>query len=146
MKKKLSIAFLWHMHQPLYKDINENGIYYMPWVRLHAVKDYLDMLLIADKYDKIKLNFNFVPVLLDALIDYTDSNTHDIHSKLTVTDVHELTFDDKVYILNNFFDANYRHMIKHHAYYETLYKNILTLWLFLTFLGWTLVGKKFILK
>ena len=127
MKKKLSIAFLWHMHQPLYKDINENGIYYMPWVRLHAVKDYLDMLLIADKYDKIKLNFNFVPVLLDALIDYTDSNTHDIHSKLTVTDVHELTFDDKVYILNNFFDANYRHMIKHHAYYETLYKKRLTI-------------------
>ena len=40
------------MHQPLYKDINENGIYYMPWVRLHAVKDYLDMLQIAQKYDK----------------------------------------------------------------------------------------------
>ena len=30
-------------------------------------------------------------------------------------------------ILNNFFDANYRHMIKHHSYYETLYKKRLTI-------------------
>ena len=25
----------------------------MPWVRLHAIKDYLDMLLIMDKYPKL---------------------------------------------------------------------------------------------
>ena len=50
--KKLSIAFYWHMHQPFYK-LNSEGDYIMPWVRLHAIKDYLDMLLIVDQ---IKLN------------------------------------------------------------------------------------------
>ena len=44
MQKKLSIAFIWHMHQPVYKS-DENGIFLMPWVRLRAVKDYLDMWL-----------------------------------------------------------------------------------------------------
>ena len=42
MNKKLSIAFVWHMHQPMYK-LNADSDYLMPWVRLHAVKDYLDI-------------------------------------------------------------------------------------------------------
>ena len=49
--KKLSIAFYWHMHQPVYQ-MNENGDFLMPWVRLHAVKDYLGMVLSAKKFDK----------------------------------------------------------------------------------------------
>ena len=35
--KKLSIAFYWHMHQPVYQ-LSPEGDYLMPWVRLHAVK------------------------------------------------------------------------------------------------------------
>ena len=67
--KKLSIAFYWHMHQPVYQ-LSPEGDYLMPWTRLHAVKDYLDMVLILDKFKNTKLNFNLVPVLLDELIDY----------------------------------------------------------------------------
>ena len=43
--KKLSIAFYWHMHQPVYQ-LTPDSDYIMPWTRLHAVKDYLDMLTI----------------------------------------------------------------------------------------------------
>ena len=39
--KKLSLAIYWHMHQPVYEI---EGTYLMPWARLHAVKDYLDMI------------------------------------------------------------------------------------------------------
>ena len=35
----------------------------MPWVRLHAIKDYLDMPLNAAKYDGIKVTFNLVPLI-----------------------------------------------------------------------------------
>ena len=45
--KKLSIAFYWHMHQPVYEI---EGTYLMPWARLHAVKDYLDMILVLEKF------------------------------------------------------------------------------------------------
>ena len=69
MKKKLSVAFLWHMHQPVYQDTYE-GIFFMPWVRLHAVKDYLDMLYKIDKFPNLKLNFNLSPTILVAFEKY----------------------------------------------------------------------------
>lgn len=119
--KKLSIAFYWHMHQPVYQ-LNTYGDYLMPWVRLHGVKDYLDMLLIVNDFEKIKLNFNLVPVLLDAFIDYGEKNCHDIHSRLTVTNISDLTNDDKEFILNNFFDANYSSMIFPYENYNELYQ------------------------
>ena len=119
--KKLSIAFYWHMHQPLYQ-LNPDSDYLMPWARLHGVKDYLDMLLIMNDFKKLKLNFNLLPVLLDAFINYGENGHHDIHSRLTVTDISELTEDDKEFILNNFFDANYLTMVLHHERYDELYK------------------------
>lgn len=119
--KKLSIAFYWHMHQPVYQ-LNSFGDYLMPWVRLHAVRDYLDMLLILNDFKKLKLNFNLVPVLLDAFINYGQEEHHDIHSRLTVTNIHELTNDDKEFILNNFFDANYSSMIFPYERYKELYQ------------------------
>lgn len=119
--KKLSIAFHWHMHQPVYQ-LNSYGDYLMPWVRLHAVRDYLDMLLILNDFKEIKLNFNLVPVLLDAFIDYAENDSHDIHSRLTVTNISDLTNDDKEFILNNFFDANYSSMVFPYEHYNELYQ------------------------
>ena len=54
--KKLSLAIYWHMQEPVYEI---EGTYLMPWVRLHAVKDYLDMVLVLEKYPKLKLNLKF---------------------------------------------------------------------------------------
>ena len=109
------------MHQPVYQ-LTPTGDYLMPWTRLHAVKDYLDMLVILDKFKNIKLNFNLVPVLLDELIDYGENGMHDIHSRLTVTDVKDLNDDDKEFIINNFFDANYHSMILPHDEFNRLYQ------------------------
>ncbi len=119
--KKLSIAFYWHMHQPVYQ-LSANGDYLMPWVRLHAVKDYLDMALWAKKFDKLKLNFNFVPILLDSIIEYAEKDAHDIHSRLTITPKNKLNEEDKIFILNNFFDANYQTMILTNEEYHRLYQ------------------------
>lgn len=119
--KKLSVAFYWHFHQPVYQ-LTPDGDYLMPWVRLHAVKDYLEMVNILDKFKKIKLNFNLVPVLLDAFVDYGERGIHDIHSRITVKPVEELTDDDKEFILNNFFDANYQTMIFPFDEYNRLYQ------------------------
>ena len=94
----------------------------MPWVRLHAIKDYLDMVTILDKFKNVKLNFNLVPVLLDSLIDYGQNNLHDIHSRLTVKPVEDLTDDDKEFIINNFFDANFHYMILPYEEYNRLYQ------------------------
>ena len=113
------------MHQPVYQ-LTPDGDYLMPWVRLHAVKDYLDMVMFVDKFKNLKLNFNLVPVLLDALIDYGENNLHDIHSRLTITDIKDLTMDDKEFIINNFFDANYHSMILPNDEYNRLYQKYQT--------------------
>lgn len=117
--KKLSIAFYWHMHQPVYQL---DSVYLMPWARLHAVKDYLDMLLILEKFPNIKLNFNVVPALMDEVVDYVENGFHDIHSSLTVTPIEDLSSSEKEYILNNFFSAEYETMIYHHPTYRKLFK------------------------
>ncbi len=121
--KKLSIAFYWHMHQPVYQ-LTPDGDYLMPWVRLHAVKDYLDMVKILEKFKCLKLNFNLVPVLLDCIIDYAEHDIHDLHSRLTITPVEMLSDDEKLFIKNNFFDANYQSMILPYEEYNRLYHKI----------------------
>jgi len=117
--KKLSLAIYWHMHQPVYEL---EGTYLMPWVRLHAVKDYLDMVLILEKFPKLKLNFNIVPALLDAILDYSENGYHDIHSELTVSDAETLNDEEKAFILNNFFSSKYETMIYRSETYKKLYQ------------------------
>ena len=53
----LNIAILFHYHQPFYKDPS-SGFFHMPWVRLHAIKDYLDMAAMVELFDGLKINFN----------------------------------------------------------------------------------------
>ncbi len=94
----------------------------MPWVRLHAVKDYLDMLLLTTEFPNIKQTFNIVPLLIDQIEDYANNEAHDLHSKYTVTDIDTFSYDDKEFILANFFAANYEHQIEPHPRYLELYK------------------------
>jgi alpha-amylase/alpha-mannosidase (GH57 family) len=106
------------MHQPVYEI---EGTYLMPWARLHAVKDYLDMILILEKYPKLKLNFDVVPALMDTIIDYTYGK-HDIHSELSISDVYNLNDEEKAFILNNFFTPKYETMIFKSENYKNLYQ------------------------
>ena len=117
--KKLSVAFYWHMHQPVYEL---DGVFLMPWARLHAVKDYLDMVNILDKYPRLKLNINMVPALLDELLQYTENGFNDIHSSLTYSDIDKLERSEKEYILNNFFNSRYETMVYKYPEYRNLFK------------------------
>ena len=106
------------MHQPVYEI---EGTYLMPWARLHAVKDYLDMVLILEKFPKLKLNFDVVPALMDTVLDYINGR-HDIHSELTVTDVEIMTDEEKSFILNNFFSPKFETMLYKSENYKNLYQ------------------------
>ena len=116
--KKLSLAIYWHMHQPVYEI---EGTYLMPWARLHAVKDYLDMVLFLEKFPKLKLNFDVVPALIDTVVDYTQGK-HDIHSELSVSDTFNMTGEEKSFVLNNFFSPKFETMIFRSENYKNLYQ------------------------
>ena len=67
---KLFISIYWHMHQPDYRD-SLTGEYVLPWTYLHAIKDYTDMAFHLEANPQARVSFNFVPVLLDQLEDYS---------------------------------------------------------------------------
>jgi alpha-amylase/alpha-mannosidase (GH57 family) len=71
MKKPVDLIFLWHMHQPDYRDY-ATGDFVLPWTYLHAIKDYTDMAYHLERHPKVRAVINFVPILLDQIEDYVD--------------------------------------------------------------------------
>ena len=65
------LALLWHMHQPDYRH-PETGEFALPWVLLHAIKDYADMAGHLERHPGVRCTVNFVPVLLDQIEDYAE--------------------------------------------------------------------------
>jgi len=117
--KKLSVAFLWHMHQPCYKD-TATGIYQMPWARLRAVKDYFPMAALLEKFDNVRMTFNLVPSLLEQLHDYGTNGATDTMLDLTLKEASGLTENDSLDILENFFRVNFKNFIEPSARYSEL--------------------------
>lgn len=93
----------------------------MPWVRLHGVKDYLDMVQILEKFPKIKQTFNVVPSLFEQVEDYNNGLVKDKFSELTKKPAPELTKSDKEFLLQNFFSINRERVIATFARYYELY-------------------------
>ncbi len=69
MNGKLNFVLCWHMHQPYYREGLE-GPYRLPWVYLHALKDYDDMAAHLERNPAMRAVVNFAPVLLEQLTDY----------------------------------------------------------------------------
>lgn len=64
----MNICFLWHFHQP---DYRREDHFFLPWVRLHGSKDYLDFpTLIANS--GLRQTINVVPSLLEQLNAYSN--------------------------------------------------------------------------
>jgi len=113
------LALIWHMHQPYYKDL-VTGEYVLPWVRLHGIKDYYDMAAILDDYPHVHVTFNLVPSLLLQIEDYVKGTGKDKDLILTEKDPKDLTEEEIVYILKNFFMCNWEVMIKPYRRYHDL--------------------------
>ncbi len=69
MQARPKFVLCWHMHQPWYRE-SRDGDYRLPWVYLHAIKDYADMAAHLENHPRMRVVINFTPVLLEQLIDY----------------------------------------------------------------------------
>ncbi len=70
-ERKLKVVLCWHMHQPDYRG-PDNSDYQLPWVYLHAIKDYVDMAYHLEANPNARAVVNFAPVLLEQLADYAE--------------------------------------------------------------------------
>ncbi|QOX77639.1 glycoside hydrolase [Trichlorobacter lovleyi] len=121
MTTPIDVIFLWHMHQPYYKD-PVKGEYALPWTYLHAIKDYYDMPAIVEDTPGARAVFNLVPSLVEQLLEYAAGTAVDpflIKGQMNPADMSE---DDRIFLLENFFSANRQRMIEpHRRYLELLY-------------------------
>src|SRR5438477_487406 len=92
--KPLHVAFVWHMHQPYYKDDLTNS-FLLPWVRLRCAKDYYKMPALLDAYPDIKQTFNLVPALVEQIQDYVNGGFQDIYMDLARRPVAGLSVDER---------------------------------------------------
>lgn len=122
MEPRLEVAFLWHMHQPPYRDPG-TGEYILPWVRLHATRAYLDMAAIHERFPEVRSTVNFVPSLLDQLEDYAAGRARDRFLELTLRRPEDLAPDERAFLLRNFFMVNWETCVRPlPRYWQLLHK------------------------
>src|SRR5205814_9445635 len=87
------VAILWHMHQPFYEDLVTRE-HILPWVRLHALKDYYGMVAMLREFPAVRLTFNLVPSLLVQLEAFAEGRARDKLLESGLKPAAELTEDD----------------------------------------------------
>jgi alpha-amylase/alpha-mannosidase (GH57 family) len=113
----LYVAFMWHMHQPYYKDY-ASGEYILPWARLHGAKEYFRMAEVLAEYPAVKATFNFVPSLVEQLLEYARGSAIDHALALSRQD--HWSDEDKSYLLAFFFSANWERLVRRYPRYRQL--------------------------
>ena len=116
------LAFLWHMHQPLYRE-PETGEYLMPWVRLHATRAYYDMAWMLERHPGIRCTVNFTPVLLEQLEEYVAGTARDRLLDLTARPAADLAPEEREAVLRQFFMVDWETNIRPlPRYWELLHR------------------------
>lgn len=117
MSHPLYVAFLWHMHQPDYRD-PVTGVLTLPWVRLHATKDYLHMAEVLAQYPEVHVTVNFTPVLLEQLDAYARGSAED--RLMLFSRQASWTEEERAYILNVGFSIHWHNVIQRYPPYWAL--------------------------
>ncbi len=118
---KIRLVLLWHMHQPFYKDVL-TGEYRLPWVRLHALKDYYGMAKLSEEFPDVHHNFNLVPSLVAQIQDYVSGEARDPFLDLVAKPANELTAAERQFALQYLFQANPVNMIGRYPRYRELWE------------------------
>lgn len=114
----VSLALFWHQHQPYYPD-DVTGETLMPWVRLHATKDYIGMALHIKEVPEFRCTINLVPSLLLQIQRYLKGGS-DRHLDVSRLPADSLSKEDAHYVLDHFFMANEGTMIRPYPRYHEL--------------------------
>src|SRR5213080_689581 len=117
----LRVIILWHQHQPFYKDL-VSGEYRLPWVRLHALKDYFGMVKLLDEFPNVHQTFNLVPSLITQIQDYVSGTAQDPFLQVAAKPAKDLTPEERRFALQYLFQANPLHMIGRYPRYRELWE------------------------
>ncbi|MCM2308564.1 MAG: glycoside hydrolase family 57 protein [Sulfuritalea sp.] len=144
--KQLDLVFLWHMHQPDYRDHGAplkvpggmqrvgadapakepSAEFVLPWVYLHAMKDYVDMAGHLERHPQIRCVVNLVPVLLDQIEDYAQQFASGrfrdpLLRMLATPDLEHIGEADRQVLLGTCFRSNQSTMLAPFPQYKRLH-------------------------
>jgi alpha-amylase/alpha-mannosidase (GH57 family) len=117
----LRVVLLWHQHQPYYKNL-VTGEYRLPWVRLHALKDYYGMVKLLDEFPNVHQNFNLVPSLITQIQDYVAGSAEDPFLNIAARPARDLTLEERRFALQYLFQANPTNLIGRYPRYRELWE------------------------
>ncbi len=116
----LRVVVLWHQHQPFYKDL-VTGEYRLPWVRLHALKDYYGMVKLLDEFPNVHQTFNLVPSLITQIQDYVTGAARDPFLEVAAKPAKDLATHERLFALQYLFQANPPNLIGRYPRYRELW-------------------------
>ena len=111
------------MHQPFYKDL-VSGEYRLPWVRLHALKDYYGMVKLLEEFPQVHQNFNIVPSLVAQIEDYNSGIFKDPFWDVAAKPASELSLEERYFALTYLFQAHGERMIGRYPRYRRLWEQV----------------------
>ncbi len=127
-KPPLNVVLLWHMHQPVYRDLHTSN-YFLPWTYLHAIKDYVDMVAHLEAIPEARAVINFTPTLLEQIDDYAQQiadylqNGSEICDPLLETLIRPVlphSPEARLTLIKHCLRANEERLIKRYAHYSHL--------------------------
>lgn len=121
--RSLSLSFFWHMHQPDYRG--SDGVMSMPWVFLHAIKDYYEMPWLMSQYPGLKATFNLSASLIEQLKLYTQPLKYDYFLSLWVQHPSKLSQSQQEWLIKLCTAMQYDTMVHPIARYCELYEQTL---------------------
>jgi alpha-amylase/alpha-mannosidase (GH57 family) len=117
---QINLCFLWHMHQPFYKDL-ASGEYKLPWTRMHALKDYYGMARILEEFPRIHQTFNLVPSMVAQVDEYASGAARDPFFDVALKPAESLTDAERAFLLRHSFYSDPQHMIYRYPRYGELF-------------------------
>lgn len=116
---EINIVFFWHMHQPWYLW-DSTGDAALPWVRLHALKDYYDIPWISQKMG-FPVVINLVPCLVEQIELLASGKASDSFWTVFEKNPSDMTEEDLNFLVKHFFNVNRQRFIETSVRYRELY-------------------------
>ncbi len=117
---RIYLCFLWHMHQPFYKDL-DSGEYKLPWTRMHALKDYYGMVHLLEEFPKVRQTFNLVPSMMAQVEEYAAGEARDPYLAVALKPAEALTEEERAFLLKHSFYSDPEKMIYRYPRYGELF-------------------------
>jgi len=123
LAQPINVVFILHNHQPWYIDL-DRGELVLPWVRMHAVGNYLKVPLLINQ-SGVPVAFTLSGSLIEQLNWYANGTYTDLRFKISqkIAEGRPLTAEEKYAMLSvpgGFFDINWQNIVYRHPRYTVL--------------------------